>query len=67
MVEKDKYRKHELEKFSSVGVTEESYRILRKEKVKQEKSMMRLVDNLIQEKYGATKHLKIPNKENLIE
>ncbi len=53
MVEKEnKYRKHELEKYSSVGVTEESYRILKREKKIQGKSMMRLVDDLIREKYN---------------
>jgi len=51
MVE-NKYRSHELEKHSSVGITKEAWEILRKEKKRQEKSMMRLIDDLIKEKYG---------------
>lgn len=48
---KEKYREHELEQFSSVGITEKSHIILKREKKKQEKSMMRLIDDLIKEKY----------------
>lgn len=48
-------RKKELEKYRSIWLTEESYRLIRKEKPKQKKSLMRLVDDLIKEKYGETK------------
>lgn len=59
MVEKkQKYREHELEKFSSVGITKEAHIILRREKKKQEKSMMRLVDDLIKEKYDFPRERK---------
>ena len=51
MVE-NKYRGHELEKHSSVGITKETWEILRKEKKRQEKSMMRLIDDLVIERYG---------------
>lgn len=56
MVEKEKYRKHELEKYSSVGVTRAGYDLLRREKLKQKKSMMRIIDNLIKEKYDKSLH-----------
>lgn len=51
---KEKYRKHELEKYSSVGVTRKGYDLLRREKGKQKKSMMRIIDNLIKEKYDTS-------------
>jgi len=63
MIDKAKLREHELEKFSSVGVTEEAYRVLKIEKKKQGKSMMRLVDNLIKEKYRETKPLSVPEHD----
>lgn len=64
MVEKEnKYREHELEKYSSVGVTEESHKMLRKEKTKQGKSMMRLVDNLIKEAYGNATVRKVSGEQ----
>lgn len=68
MVDKEnKYRKHELEKYSSVGVTEESYNILREQKTKQSKSMMRLVDDLIKERYATNKPIRTsPDAQNAI-
>jgi hypothetical protein len=50
-------RKHELEKYKSIWLTEESYKLLRKEKPKQEKSLMRLVDDLIKQKYESSRHI----------
>jgi len=43
--------KIELKVFQRVGVTKETYKILRKQKSIQKKSMMRIVDTLIREKY----------------
>ena len=45
-------RKIELVKYRIVGVTKEVYLILRLQKKVQKKSMMRLVNDLILEKYG---------------
>ena len=45
-------RPNELEKYKSIWLTEYGYKILRKEKPKQKKSLMRIVDDLIKEKYG---------------
>lgn len=50
-MKKEKFRPHELEKFSSVGITRETWEILTRERKKQGKSRMRLVDDLIKEKY----------------
>lgn len=55
MVEKQKFmekRPHELEKYKSIWLTEESYKLLRKQKPRQKKSLMRIVDDLIKEKYS---------------
>lgn len=46
------HRSHELEKFKSTWLTREGYALLRKQKPKAKKSIMRLVDDLIKEKYG---------------
>jgi hypothetical protein len=45
-------RKNELEKFKSIWLTEEGYRLIRREKRFQKKSLMRIVEDLIKEKYG---------------
>lgn len=45
-------RPKELETFKKIGVDEETYNILRSQKKLQSKSMMRIVKNLIIEKYG---------------
>ena len=45
-------RKKEIETFKKVGVDKETYELLRKQKRFQKKSMMRLVKDLILEKYG---------------
>ena len=45
-------RKKEIETFKKIGVDEECYTILRGQKKHQKKSMMRIVKNLIEEKYG---------------
>lgn len=45
-------RKREIEVWQKIGVDKDTYRILRKEKRKQNKSMMRIVKNLVFEKYG---------------
>lgn len=56
-MEKPEYRPKELEKYKSIWLTEKSYKLLRKQKPKQGKSLMRLVEDLIQNSYG--------NKEDL--
>ncbi len=44
-------RKKEIETYQKVGVDKETYDLLRAEKKKQKKSMMRIIKNLIEEKY----------------
>lgn len=56
-MEKKEYRPKELEKYKSMWLTEKSYKLLRKQKPLQEKSLMRLVDDLIQNAYGNKKDL----------
>jgi len=51
-MEEKKYRPHELEKFKAIWLTSEAYKVLRKQKKLQRKSMARIVDDLIKEKYG---------------
>lgn len=49
---KDKeYRPNELEKFKAIWLTSEAYKLLRTQKKAQRKSMARIVDDLIKEKY----------------
>lgn len=43
--------KLELEQFKQIWLTKKSYKILRAEKIKQKKSMARIIDNLILKKY----------------
>lgn len=45
------YRKKELEKFKMIWLTKEGYELLRVQKKAQKKSMMRIIDNLIKDKY----------------
>jgi hypothetical protein len=45
-------RKGELEKYKSIWLTEDSYKLIRVQKPKQKKSLMRIVDDLIKENYG---------------
>ena len=47
-------RPKEIETFKKIGVDEETYNILRGQKKLQSKSMMRIVKNLIIEKYGVS-------------
>ena len=47
-----KFRPKELETYQKIGVDKETYDLLRSQKTKQKKSMMRLVKDLIIEKYG---------------
>lgn len=44
-------RVKEIETFKKIGIDEETYKILRAQKKLQEKSMMRIVRNLIMETY----------------
>lgn len=53
---KGQYRELEIKKFKMIWVSEKSYRILREQKKSQKKSMMRILDNLIKEKYGINKN-----------
>lgn len=46
------FRQKEIDTFKKVGLDEETYLLLREQKKKQKKSMMRIVKNLILEKYG---------------
>lgn len=46
------YRKPELEQYRKVWITQKVYKILRAEKRKQKKSMARIVQDVIEEKYG---------------
>lgn len=50
--EKKEIRPHELEKHKSIWLTKEAYNLLRHQKPSQKKSMMRLVDDMVKEKYG---------------
>ena len=53
-------RLKELKPYRHVWLTEKAHLLLKKEKVKQGKSIMRLVDDLITEQYGSgtvQKHL----------
>lgn len=45
-------RKNELVPYRPVWLTKEAHDILKKEKRKQKKTMMRLVDDLVNEKYN---------------
>jgi len=45
-------REAEIERYSHVGIDKETYELLRAEKTKQKKSIMRLIKNLVIEKYG---------------
>lgn len=47
-----KERKNELDLPKRLGITEEVYKILWREKRKQKRSMARIVNDLILEKYG---------------
>lgn len=53
--EKLKFRPPQLVKFQSVGLTEIGYRILRRQKKKQGKSMMQIVEDDLIQKYGTDK------------
>lgn len=44
-------RKTELVKHRNIALTQKGYELLRGQKYKQQKSMMRIIDNLIKEKY----------------
>lgn len=48
-------REGEIEKYACVWVDEETCNLLRAEKKKQKKSIMRLIKNLVIEKYGGNK------------
>lgn len=51
MEDKPKYREPEMVLEKRIGVTIEAYKLLWKEKRIQKKSMARIVDDLIKEKY----------------
>jgi len=46
-----KFRKPELEQFKPIFLTEESHKLLKAQKKLQKKTMARVLDNLIKEKY----------------
>lgn len=48
--------KNELEKYKSTWLTELAYKILREEKKKQGKSMMRIIQDILIEKYVSSKN-----------
>ena len=48
----EKNRKPELEQFIAIWLTSEAYGFLREQKKKQGKTMAKIIDNLIKEKYG---------------
>ena len=52
---KKEFRPHELDLTKSVGITGEVHDILKKERLRQKKSMAMIVNNLILEKYGLEK------------
>ena len=45
-------REAEIERYSHIGIDKETYDLLRAQKTKQEKSMMRIIKNLVIEKYA---------------
>lgn len=47
-----KIRQKEIETWKKVGIDKETYKILREQKKKQQKSMMRIIKNLVEEKYA---------------
>jgi hypothetical protein len=49
---KKEYRAHELDLTKSVGITSEVHDILKKERKKQEKSMARIINDLILREYA---------------
>ena len=49
---KKQLRKPEIIIWQKVGIDKQSYELLRKQKLEQSKSMMRIVKDLIIEKYG---------------
>lgn len=57
-------RKKELEKYKSTWLTEDGYRLLRDQKPIQNKSLMRLIDDLIKKEYGKAKLQGLPGEEN---
>ena len=54
MIENDQiqYKKPELEQFKAVWLTEKSFKLIRNQRRVQKISMVKVVDNLIIEKYG---------------
>uniref|UniRef100_A0A6H1ZMM6 Uncharacterized protein n=1 Tax=viral metagenome TaxID=1070528 RepID=A0A6H1ZMM6_9ZZZZ len=51
----DRTKLNELKVFKRVGLTKNGYKIIRQQKKLQKKSMVRIIDNLIIEKYGFSK------------
>lgn len=49
-------REAEIERYSHIGIDKETYDLLRAQKTKQEKSMMRIIKNLVIEKYATNNH-----------
>ena len=47
-----KFREPELEQFSPIHLTKEGHGLLKDQKKTQKKTMARILDNLIKEKYG---------------
>jgi len=45
-------RENEIKRYSHIGIDKETYELLRAEKKKQKKSMMRILKNLIDKEYG---------------
>lgn len=64
---KMKERKTELDLPKRLGITEEVYKILWREKRKQKRSMARIVNDLIIEEYGNATVRKVSREQNVIE
>lgn len=62
-----KERKTELDLPKRLGITEEVYKILWREKRKQKRSMARIVNDLIIEEYGNATVRKVSREQNVIE
>lgn len=54
------FREPVLKRFKLIGLTENTYKILRKQKLKQKKSMMQLIEDLVNKQYGETRLLEVP-------
>lgn len=53
------YRKPVLKKFKPIWLTEEAHALLRKEKPRQKKSMMQILDDVIKAAYGSSRKKQV--------